>query len=45
MEKITYLLGAGFSVPARLPLMNNFILMAKDMYYSNPEKLKKYVVF
>lgn len=38
MEKITYILGAGFSAPAGLPLMNNFIVKAKDVYYSDPQK-------
>jgi len=42
MEKITYLLGAGFSAPAGLPLMSNFILKAKETYYSNN---KKYAYF
>lgn len=36
MEKITYILGAGFSAPAGLPLMNNFILKAKELIYLNP---------
>jgi hypothetical protein len=43
MEKITYLLGAGFSAPAGLPLMNNFILKAKDVYYSDSEKYKHFL--
>lgn len=43
MEKITYILGAGFSAPAGLPLMNNFILKAKDLYYDNPEKYKYFL--
>jgi hypothetical protein len=38
MERITYILGAGFSAPAGLPLMNNFILKAKDVYYKDPSK-------
>lgn len=43
MEKITYILGAGFSAPAGLPLMNNFILKAKDMYYSDPVKFNYFL--
>jgi len=43
MEKITYILGAGFSAPAGLPLMNNFILKAKDMYYSDPNKFNYFL--
>jgi hypothetical protein len=43
MEKITYILGAGFSAPAGLPLMNNFILKAKDIYYSDPVKYEYFL--
>lgn len=34
MEKVVYILGAGFSAYAGVPLMNNFILKSKDIYYS-----------
>jgi len=33
MEKIAYLLGAGFSAYAGLPVMSNFLECAKDMLY------------
>lgn len=32
MEKVVYLLGAGFSAPLGLPLVNNFLMNAKDMF-------------
>ncbi|MCI0449281.1 MAG: SIR2 family protein [Chlorobi bacterium] len=35
MEKIVYILGAGFSRPLGLPLMNDFIEKSKDMYFDN----------
>lgn len=38
MEKIVYILGAGFSAYAGVPLMNNFILKSKDIYYSGQPK-------
>jgi len=38
MEKIVYILGAGFSAYAGVPLMNNFILKAKDIYYTGESK-------
>jgi len=42
MEKITYLIGAGFSAIAGLPVMSNFIVKAKDLYYSDKEKYKSF---
>ncbi|MHA6167137.1 SIR2 family protein [Bacillus mojavensis] len=38
MEKVVYVLGAGFSAPLGLPVMSNFILKAKDIYFSNEEE-------
>jgi len=38
MENITYILGAGFSALAGLPIMSNFITKAKDIYYSDKSK-------
>ena len=35
MENIVYILGAGFSAPIGLPVMNNFIDKSKDMYFNN----------
>jgi hypothetical protein len=38
MEKVVYLLGAGFSAPLGLPLMSNFRLKSEEMYAENPER-------
>jgi hypothetical protein len=38
MEKVVYILGAGFSAPLGLPVMNNFLLKAKDMYAADARK-------
>jgi hypothetical protein len=35
MEKIVYILGAGFSVPLGLPVTANFLEMSKDLYQNN----------
>lgn len=35
MERVVYLLGAGFSAPLGLPVMSNFLEKSKDMYWSN----------
>src|SRR5688572_11230837 len=42
MEKVVYLLGAGFSAPAGLPLMSNFLFKAKDMFASEPERFTSF---
>ena len=42
MEKVTYLLGAGFSAPLGLPLMSNFLPKAKDMYFGEQGQRYKY---
>lgn len=36
MERIVYIIGAGFSAPLGLPVMSNFLMKSKDMYFSNP---------
>jgi hypothetical protein len=38
MQKIVYLLGAGFSKPLGLPVMSDFIDMAKDLYSRDTQK-------
>ncbi|OMD09847.1 SIR2 family protein [Paenibacillus odorifer] len=38
MEKVVYILGAGFSAPLGIPVMSNFIVKAKDLYFSDQEK-------
>jgi hypothetical protein len=40
MENVVYLIGAGFSAPLGLPVMNNFLLRAKDMYFGDKERFK-----
>lgn len=37
-ERITYVLGAGFSAPLGLPVMSNFLLKSKDLYFSSPDE-------
>ncbi len=36
MEKIVYILGAGFSAPLGLPVMSNFYHKSQDMFYNDP---------
>src|SRR5437899_2255848 len=38
MERIVYLLGAGFSAPLGLPVMRNFRLKSQDMYLADSDK-------
>jgi SIR2-like protein len=40
MENVCYILGAGFSAPLGLPLMSNFLIKSKDMYFENHERYK-----
>jgi hypothetical protein len=42
MEKVVYLLGAGFSTLAGLPLMGNFLEKSKDLYLSEPDRFAKF---
>ena len=37
VEKVVYFLGAGFSAPLGLPVMNDFLVKSKDMYFEDPE--------
>ena len=41
-EKIVYILGSGFSAPLGLPVMNNFLIKSKDLYFSNTDKYKHF---
>ena len=34
-NKVVYLLGAGFSAPLGLPVMSNFLMKSKDMYFAD----------
>lgn len=38
VEKIVYFLGAGFSAPLGLPVMSNFLVKSKDMFFEDPVK-------
>ena len=42
MKTIVYFLGAGFSVPAGLPVISNFLFKAKDQLAQDPEKYKHF---
>ncbi|MFP1677842.1 SIR2 family protein [Alloalcanivorax sp. C16-2] len=42
MDRIVYVLGAGFSAPLGLPVMSNFLFKSKDMYLSDPEKYEHF---
>jgi len=42
MEKVVYLLGAGFSAPLGIPVMSNFLMKSKDVYFANPERFKHF---
>jgi hypothetical protein len=42
MEKVVYLIGAGFSAPLGLPVMANFLPKSKDMFARDPEKFKHF---
>lgn len=41
-EHIVYILGAGFSVPAGLPVMQNFLSYSRDMLLDNNGEYKKH---
>lgn len=38
MDRVCYILGAGFSAPLGLPVMNTFITKSKDMFADDPHK-------
>jgi hypothetical protein len=38
VDRVVYLLGAGFSAPLGLPVMSNFLLKSKDLFASNPAR-------
>ncbi len=41
-DRVVYLLGAGFSAPLGLPVMSNFLMKSKDMYFSDPERFSTF---
>jgi hypothetical protein len=42
MEKVVYLLGAGFSAPLGLPVMANFLVKSKDLFAAEPAKYRHF---
>jgi hypothetical protein len=42
MEKVVYLLGAGFSAPLNLPLMSDFVQKARDMYTQDKDRFRHF---
>jgi hypothetical protein len=36
MERVVYILGAGFSAPLGIPTVRNFIEKARDLYFGDP---------
>ena len=40
MNKILYILGAGFSAPLGIPTMRNFMYLSKDLYFLDPNEYK-----
>jgi hypothetical protein len=38
MDKVVYILGAGFSAPLGIPTMGNFLFKSKDLYFSDTAK-------
>lgn len=43
MERICYILGAGFSAPLGLPLMSNFLEKSKDMFLQQKDKYRNFM--
>jgi hypothetical protein len=41
-DKVVYVLGAGFSAPLGLPVMSNFLMKSKDLYFSDPEQFSTF---
>ena len=44
MKNVVYFIGAGFSVPAGLPVISNFLFRARDQYFSDPHKYSYFKV-
>jgi hypothetical protein len=36
LDRVVYVLGAGFSAPLGVPVMSNFLVKSKDMYFDDP---------
>ncbi len=41
IQRVAYLLGAGFSAPLGLPVMSNFLAKAKDLYFEDQERYEQ----
>lgn len=37
-EKIVYILGAGFSAPMGIPVVSNFLIRSKDLFFTDPDR-------
>lgn len=44
MERIVYILGAGFSAPLKLPVISDFFEKAKELNKQNPRRYKGYKI-
>ena len=42
IDKVVYVLGAGFSAPLGIPVMSNFLVKSKDMYFASPERFSHF---
>jgi hypothetical protein len=42
MERVVYILGAGFSAPLGLPVVADFLVKARDLYFSRREEHKHF---
>jgi hypothetical protein len=38
VERVTYIVGAGFSAPLGLAVMSNFLAKSKDLFYNDPSR-------
>lgn len=43
MENVAYILGAGFSAPLGIPVMRDFLIKSKDLYFSDRNNYKHFV--
>ena len=42
-SNVVYFLGAGFSHPLGLPVMNDFYMKGRDLYFKHPDKFKDFL--
>lgn len=43
MKKVVYFIGAGFSAPLGIPVMNDFYLKGRDLYFKNRERFEYFI--